>query len=1562
MKRGVAKAFCTVCLLMSVLAFASAQAADTFGNWAQQYIAASGQDRLELEPEGIELAKLRREAMLSLIRSDPAAAIAQAIAPELSRQLPLSIRRYLERPVGGPANNTPFRPAAKGAAPENGRDIIIKGQSFRAYVYGTRSEQALFSNSVVSGIAIGSELALADLPGGQSLADTPRARKARTARNAAKAKSRSGTVSEKFRFIRDDLTLGTHHGFDTVSLKDCELPEDEPGTPWLPARYVNVEIPYGASADDVSIQANEILIATGLTLYPAQPPQPLSQPYTGFTKPRADAYARQNRFPDEPGKQTGPAQRMRGRNFVPVRINPLRYVPASGELYLSTEIEISVAYTSPLTAPPVSTADLQEMEEPAAVPLDAPSATVDYLFITKTSLLDEFQILANHRTTHSGLSTEVIDTTWVTNNYSMARPDGGSDMQTAIRNCISDYVASSGTLYVALGGDNTIVPDRDTYIIAGSYTNSTMPTDLYYSGLDGNWDDYDSDGVYGEVNVGGVSSHDEGDLSPDVIVGRIPVRNSTQSMAYINKLIDFETNPPYDKLGKFMMGGHKLWNNYFTNDRPSDVMYDGHMAFQDENHPIVSDAEMWMRRAFRDRVQIGWEPDQTGCLFNTLTSWDATTAGDYAASGDNMVTRFSEGWNFTINATHGSTTSLSGENNSFTATKALTLTGLTTIFYTMACNSGGFDNGNPSVSEAMLINPDGGALAYFGCSRFGWGSPNAPPAKNTTTGGTSSNYMRKFLELIFMDKIYDLGQVFADHKAAYIGSSGGNGATRWVQLGMNYQGDPAFQIQMPPDVQIKTDTSDIDVPEGGTATFNVKLAENPVFATTVTVARVSGDADISVSGGATLIFDAFNWSTYQPVTLAAAHDADDLLGTAVIECSAPGAAPATVTATEFDDEHNFAPSVSIDQPAVRLVAVPSGCGLMLDTTVTDDGKPGGPLSVSWSMVRGPGAVAFSPSNAADTAATFPADGGYVLRLTASDGEKQTIVELQVNVGVASAGGAQPSGDMVVYYPFDNSSGSTVPDAAGGDNPGNLSGGTWIPEAGMWNGALELDGSTNDHVHIPDSADINTGANDERTVALWFRADDLGAGKRQMLFEEGGNTRGLNIYLDGSTLYVGGWNNGENGWSTTFLNVSGLETGLWYHAALVLEGTTSVQPDAFRGYLNGELFGSGNGATINAHSDDNGIGAVQGATKCHDGKVQDGATTAYFDGVVDDFMLCNRVLSAAEIAGLGRPLQAGPAVDAGPNQTVAQTARMEGQVSDDTVPTGSIATEWLKISGPGQVAFTDADQPETWVCFDTAGNYTLRLTASDGEVTTFDEVSVNTAGSGSLPSSFIQSPTNGSVYCLGSNIAVTATGFSLANVVALTCDANTSAIGSGSDGLLEFTWTHPALGSYNLTARCTDANGTTVTSSVVAVTVAADTDHDGLPNPIDPDDDNDGLSDAWETLKGLNSLSAEGDDGADADPDEDGMTNSEEFTADTHPLDPASVLCVIGFETTPSGMEIRWTGGEQACQELECASFLTPATEWMRLHTNLPPTAVTNMTVLPSPTNDVMFFRIRAYRP
>jgi hypothetical protein len=116
-----------------------------------------------------------------------------------------------------------------------------------------------------------------------------------------------------------------------------------------------------------------------------------------------------------------------------------------------------------------------------------------------------------------------------------------------------------------------------------------------------------------------------------------------------------------------------------------------------------------------------------------------------------------------------------------------------------------------------------------------------------------------------------------------------------------YLGDPSSNV-----IAALTDKVEVTVPEGGTASFRVKLSAKSTGDVVVAVARESGDSSLTVSNGARLIFTPANWATYQRVTLAAAEDnADNVDGITVFAITAAGIGSAKVVATEADDDYTL---------------------------------------------------------------------------------------------------------------------------------------------------------------------------------------------------------------------------------------------------------------------------------------------------------------------------------------------------------------------------------------------------------------------------------------------------------------------------------------------------------------------------------------------------------------------------------------------------------------------------------------------------------------------------------
>ena len=277
--------------------------------------------------------------------------------------------------------------------------------------------------------------------------------------------------------------------------------------------------------------------------------------------------------------------------------------------------------------------------------------------------------------------------------------------------------------------------------------------------------------------------------------------------------------------------------------------------------------------------------------------------------------------------------------------------------------------------------------------------------------------------------------------------------------------------------------------------------------------------------------------------------------------------------------------------------------------------------------------------------------------------------------------ADLASSLDAWWRFDDPGVSTIDDSSGSvaSHPGTLNGAANVSAIGLCGGSGVFAGG---EMNVANHNDINLGTHGQRTIALWFLAEDVDAPGRQLLYEEGGGTRGLNIYLDGGELVVGGWNRNESGWQGTWLSTGAVTSGQWHHVVLTLDGGATTQPGALRGYIDSGLFGVGEGSQLWSHSGDITIGGV-GDTLFPDGSV--GAVG--FIGRIDDMRLYNRALAAHDVAVLSGRFNEGAAIILATHWR-DDLATLLGFASVEDVPEGRPLME------DGRVAVGQDSRPET----------------------------------------------------------------------------------------------------------------------------------------------------------------------------------------------------------------------------------------------------------------------------
>lgn len=192
---------------------------------------------------------------------------------------------------------------------------------------------------------------------------------------------------------------------------------------------------------------------------------------------------------------------------------------------------------------------------------------------------------------------------------------------------------------------------------------------------------------------------------------------------------------------------------------------------------------------------------------------------------------------------------------------------------------------------------------------------------------------------------------------------------------------------------------------------------------------------------------------------------------------------------------------------------------------------------------------------------------------------------------------------------------------------------YISDGSFYPNALTFDG-VNEYVSVANSTSLNIGGPyADRTIEAWFYCTNVSnSSKKQVIFEEGDETRGFNIYIYNGSLYVGGWNNDptESNWSGTWLSSPMVYSNTWHHVALRLEdGTDSPTAGNFSGLLDGIVFDTGVGAKVYAHTGGTNIGRTAN-TKFHDGL--DNTSLSYVEGIIDEVRVWNDARSNEEIRG------------------------------------------------------------------------------------------------------------------------------------------------------------------------------------------------------------------------------------------------------------------------------------------------------------------------------------------
>jgi RHS repeat-associated protein len=394
--------------------------------------------------------------------------------------------------------------------------------------------------------------------------------------------------------------------------------------------------------------------------------------------------------------------------------------------------------------------------------------------------------------------------------------------------------------------------------------------------------------------------------------------------------------------------------------------------------------------------------------------------------------------------------------------------------------------------------------------------------------------------------------------------------------------------------------------------------------------------------------------------------------------------------------------VETNQPPVISIAANRTTIVLSDTvvvtgSVSDDGRPqGSTTTAGWTKAIGPGNVTFSNPSSPNTTISFDATGDYVLRLTASDTDKVSFVDLPITVN-AEAPNQAP---VVSIDPAPTS--ITLPanvitlhgNVTDDGRPAN--GSLTVQWEQVSNGSLPVTFSS------PTSAITQVGFPTSGVYELKLCASDS---------QLSSCTSSISVTVNSSASATN---------QAPLVAIHATQTGL----LLPLNSTVLTAIVNDDGLPNGHItlqWSQGPGSPAASFSQTSGpsttvvafpqagVYAIQ--LTANDGQL---STTASVNIIVTN-------------PGGNQP----PTVNAGANQTVEKgsspvAVTLNGYAADDGMPTGSsLAVTWSVIDGPpSDVTFADPHSAATTVTFSQAGMYVLELTASDSQYSPTSTVSID----------------------------------------------------------------------------------------------------------------------------------------------------------------------------------------------------------------------------------------------
>lgn len=635
------------------------------------------------------------------------------------------------------------------------------------------------------------------------------------------------TVEMTYHF--DNPKVTEFRGYQQIGFEGC-MQTALAGNPSLPYHVVSLMLPQGTEAESIEVELSDFQeIEDAINLFPYQPSRTMNDVEKRDLVINEAVYASKSVYPDE-NHGIVTTQYKNGYGFAFSSFTPVQYIPSEGKVMYAKTANVRVNVKASKDDHSNMLWGTQEIKNSAKRLAQNPEMVENYqtkgrdltaydvLIITGAGYVEGYSEYCEYYNS-IGMRNRIVTTDEIYTSMT------GIDNQDKIRNYIIQEYQNNGILMVVLGGDVEIVPYRGFYCYVtsggGDQESNDIPADLYYSGLDGTWND-NGNNRYGEPG--------EDDLLPEIGISRMSFQNSEDLANMIHKTVSYQQTPVLGEFQKVILAGEHLYDNPVSNG--SDYL----------------------------ELLIGYHEDNGYSTLGYPEDYDFTKLYEEEGnwSGSLLKSAINAGTSYVHHDGHANTGYVAGwygiSNDDFAGANGVDHN--YTFFHTQGCDCGAFDEN--CILEKM-VKIQNFAVAVIGNSRYGWFNEGQ-------TEGPGAHLEREMTDAQWADRLGWLSMAHANGKymtAPWVTAPGQweEGALRWNFYDMNVLGDGVVNVWLDEPM-----TASVDAPSQlvvGTQSFTATVSDNngnglmnfrcllfmdgEVIAMGVT--DENGVADITIDGG-----------------------------------------------------------------------------------------------------------------------------------------------------------------------------------------------------------------------------------------------------------------------------------------------------------------------------------------------------------------------------------------------------------------------------------------------------------------------------------------------------------------------------------------------------------------------------------------------------------------------------------------------------------------------------------------------------------------------------------------